>query len=300
MSQRFFRNFPAFFTFLLFIISKIEPTPLYAKENDKPFLIFDDWREGMFNVFDKALSAIDLYERGVYSGVKVEMSSKSTYHDPNYGPNWWEYYWEPINLGQPQPNSVIKGYEDDQVNIDKNRDILRLWPRQKIYNFIEKYIKLKPNLQKELDEILKKKFTTKTVIGIHFRGTDKVLEHYNKGNVRRIPYEEMAKIVTEQIKKNKFTKYKIFIATDEQQFLDYMIAHFPGLVIYQEAFRSVDGTPVHKRLFDGYALGKEALFDSLLLSHCSIIIRTKSALSRCSTWFNPNCIDINLKSEPLD
>ena len=120
------------------------------------------------------------------------------------------------------------------------------------------------------------------VIGIHYRGTDKVEE------AAMVPYDAgCLTSVDPALQRAGPNRGKIFVATDEQAFLDHMLEQFPGQVLYREMPRSVDGRPIHKRSGDGFRSGADAVIDCLLLSRCSELVRTDSNLGLFATFFNP-------------
>ena len=64
------------------------------------------------------------------------------------------------------------------------------------------------------------------MIGLHYRGTDKASE------APKVPYEQVqmeVRQITDTLPED--FPYKIFVATDEQAFLDFMIQHFPGKIV---------------------------------------------------------------------
>jgi hypothetical protein len=129
------------------------------------------------------------------------------------------------------------------------------------------------------------------VIGIHFRGTDKC------GEAPRVPYEEVCAAVRTAIGVVGTEDWRLFVASDEQAFVDYMEDAFPDMVFSWETRRSTDGCPIDLRMEDNYKKGEDAVMDCLLLSRCHQLIRTASDLSLCSTYFNPDIPVVLLNEE---
>jgi hypothetical protein len=119
-------------------------------------------------------------------------------------------------------------------------------------------------------------------LGVHYRGTDKFSE------APRVPYEEVMAAVRDAAHLALPRRWKLFVATDEQPFLEYARHAFPDRLICQEAIRSTDGQGLHFQLAGDYRNGEGAVSDCLLLSRCNYLIRTESELSLCSTLFNPH------------
>ena len=125
-------------------------------------------------------------------------------------------------------------------------------------------------------------FTGYRVIGVHYRGTDKV------GEVAAVQYSVIIALIQAEIEIDP--DIKIFVATDEQRFLKEMCKNFPGKVVAIDAIRSTNGYPVHYPSHRGavnYQKGEEALVDCIVLSQCSKLYRTSSNLSSASMRFNP-------------
>lgn len=229
---------------------------------------------GMFSEFNDVLMLLDHYEQGLYAGIEVDFGTSGLYYDPNYGPNWWQYYCEPIKIGKKAKSRI--------------RDVafqgVVYTPHDRANYLIQKYIHIKPHVQDKIDDFVEKYFSSPFIVGIHYRGTDKVTES------PRIPYENAVAKLNEYINYYKISNYKIFVATDEIEFLNYIQSLFHDKVIYNvDAIRSNDGKPVHINVDDDhYKLGEDALIDSVLLSKTNLLIRTHSHLSFWSTLLNPS------------
>ena len=129
-------------------------------------------------------------------------------------------------------------------------------------------------------------FVTKDdyVIGVHIRGTDKIW-----GGKKIIPSEYFPYI-------DYFVKYKnakICLATDDPKYLSLMEDAYGDSVFYADCQRHDDNIFL---VDDGspYAKGLEVLVDSLLLSKCDFLLKSSSAVSEFSIYFNPKLINNNL------
>jgi hypothetical protein len=81
--------------------------------------------------------------------------------------------------------------------------------------------------------------------------------------------------------------YQIFVATDEQGFLDFIHEAFPGKIVCLEMLRATHSEPLHINNSNPYLQGENALVDVILLSKCTFVIRTSSNLSLWSSYLNP-------------
>jgi hypothetical protein len=257
--------------------------PLSAGGPPKEYMIMEhpDYLPGMFSVFNTVLGFLDAYEIGDYAGLKIDFGRVGRYYDPKRGPNWWEYYCDPIKLGS-RKSSYIRRYSGGEC-IALAMGVECHMSRRRAHGLICKYIKVRKHIKRKIEHFCQKHFDVACVIGIHYRGTDKVIE------APRIPYEEALNVVLEHVKCLPNDDYRVFVATDEQAFLDYMSERLPGKIVCRASYRSSNGIAIH---YDDqcspYERGEQALIDALLLSKCNLLIRTSSNLSLWSTYFNSN------------
>jgi len=264
--------------FLIFCIA----TPLHAEEPPKHSVIVRNpcYNPGMFCVLNVVVGLLDFYEQGHFAGLKVDFADQGLYYDSRKGPNWWSYYFEPVEIGDISNNPSEEGLGHDSIHCAFHTEFNL--NRKRVHSLINQYFHLKGHLKKEVSQFSKKNFQGYHVIGVHYRGTDKSSE------APRVNYLDVYEALRKHIFDYRLKKYKIFVATDEEAFLEYMLKRFPNRVVFQEAFRSKSGAPVH--LTDNhepYQRGKEALVDAILLSGTQFLIRTSSSLSLWSTYFNP-------------
>jgi hypothetical protein len=96
-------------------------------------------------------------------------------------------------------------------------------------------------------------------------------------------------------------KLRIYVATDDANFLKYMIPLYPKHIIYNEFVRSNDNSPLHygfdNKYQSNYQKGEEALLDCLLLSKCNFLIRPWSSLSIIADHFSPKMPVIGIWGE---
>ncbi len=248
--------------------------PIYLELNSPYFCT------GLFNMFSMVLGLLHIYDQGELAGAKVDFKDQGLYYDAAYGPNWWQYYFEPIELGSAIGATYIVSTTDHHCHLSCQGEFNMT--RERAGYLLQKYVQPKPHIQQKIKEFKQKYFGSAYVIGIHYRGTDKSSE------APRVPYEQVKEEVSRYLKKFKNRKVKIFVATDEQAFLDYMKREFINVVYLEDSIRSDTGFPVHLLFNQNYKKGEDAVLDCLLLSKCNMLIRTSSSLSLFSTYFNPN------------
>lgn len=246
---------------------------------------------GLFSEFAAVLGILDHYERWqrLYAGVKVDFGA-GLYYEPSFGSNWWEYYFEPIDIGGDSgaPSRVVSPYYHD---LCANR-IERTMPRETAARLVARYVVLKPRIRDSVDAYVREHWGDAMVLGIHYRGTDKSAE------AARVPYHDVETAVRDAIRAAGPRPCKLFLATDEQAFLDYLHDRFPAQLLYRDMFRSVDGRAIDVVNGDGnHKKGEDAVLDCLLLSRTHSLIRTASNLSLCAALFNRELPETLLNQE---
>lgn len=236
---------------------------------------------GMFAQFNVVLGFLDLYDRGKCAGVKVKFGQKGLYYQPELGPNWWNYYCEPISVGNRSGSKIVStkaapipGKRADYIEIERSR--------QEVHQLIRKYIRFKPHILEKIERQYKQYLEGNFVIGVHYRGTDKAKE------APPVTYRRVVAVLKKYIAEHSIANFRLFVATDEQQFLDYIKVAFPRRVYFQQAQRSTSGNPLHFDNSHPYQHGEEALIDAFLLSKTNVLVRTSSNLSLWSTYLNPH------------
>lgn len=256
-------------------------------DEQREFVILGTRHDGMFSMFYDVILAMKIYEAGLYAGIEIDFGyphDNSMYYDERYGSNWWTYYFEPIRYGDTSaPEHRVVGYLP--YGVPWNLDTPTMGTRENAHRLIQKYIRIKPHIMEKVDQFVQANFNGEFIIAVHYRGTDK----WNKCPA----YEKVFAEIHQQIQISGRPDYKIFIATDSQEFLDHALSRYDKVCYREETYRSPDWGPIHLNPWtDKYRAGEEALIDCLLLSKGDVLIRTDSNLSYCATFFNPNIPEI--------
>lgn len=249
-------------------------------------VILTSRNDGMFSILFDVFYLVRAYEKQQFNSVKVDFGSSGLYFEKGYGLNWWSYYFEPISYGIANKINTAKVNGDDghplifPYNIPYGMELAI--SREEANALIKKHIIVKPYILKDVDQFVSDHFSGYTTIGVHYRGTDKMY-----GEAPKLKYEKALKVIKLHIKKLAVSDYKIFVATDEQDFIEFMLETFGDKICFNmDAARSTNGKPLHKLNKSPYKHGLEALMDCLLLSRTDLLIRTSSNLSLFSTYFN--------------
>ena len=232
---------------------------------------------GLFSEFCAVIGCLDHFEahRTIYSGMRVDFGEHGLYYEPARGPNWWEYYFEPIEIGQrARPPKAVPLWQHDWFAERVEQHVSRMSASQ----LIDAHVRVRRAISDLADAFWRDAAGDSHIVGVHYRGTDKIEE------APRVPYDAVAAGVKSAAPAGS---WKVFVATDDARCLEYFHSMFPGRVISRRVQRSFDDRPVHKQPGDGYQKGLDALVDCLLLSRCSALVRTASNLGLVATYFNP-------------
>jgi hypothetical protein len=243
---------------------------------------------GLFSEFATVLGALDHFElwKSQYAGMRVDFAARGLYYDAAFGANWWQYYFDPIEIGSAERAGET---EVASLGLDLFVDAAQGLSRERGFELIDRYVRPKSRIRAKVETYVREHFQGTFVVGIHYRGTDKSEEAIG------VPYRRVHAAVLDALKTARPARYKLFVATDEQAFLDYMRALYPGDLLFRDMFRSSDGRPIDVVNQDGnHEKGEDAVVDCLLLARCQILIRTESNLSTCSTLFNPGLPQVPL------
>lgn len=157
----------------------------------------------------------------------------------------------------------------------------------------DKYLDFNPEVVKEVDLFVELKFGNGPVLGVHYRGTDK------QGEAPLLSPDQLLSYIKQVLKERKDIK-SLFVSTDDQRILKFLEEASLNMPVFSrdDAVRSVDGDQFHrKENISKSAVNRDAIVNMLLLSRCTILLKTASILSDCSVIFNPD-IDVRVMSVP--
>jgi len=268
-------------------------------------------KQGFFSEFMSVLGALRYAETHDAAGVFVNFLS-DMYTDGRTDENWWSYYFAPtmsVSDGVADPpeihfNNWIYRFGPWAWNRSWSSVILPSYPPHQPYpinateemriiaDLVSRYIKVNREIEDKVDAFYASSMAGEYVIGIHYRGTDKKLLYPYTSPSYRL-FEETIDGILRRCKQDRF---KVFIATDEIEFLEWAQARYPRQVIcYDDAPRlsaqDADATRggTHKsHRFSGRLKGESAVMDCLLLSRCNYLIKNRSSLSDIALAFNPS------------
>ena len=242
---------------------------------------------GMFSNITFVLNHLKICEKYNFIPI-IDMENFITIYNEkkkirnNY--NAWNYYFD--NLNSYSLNEVYKSkyviiandkfFNFFSYSIDKDKELIRL-------------LNSEVKLNRYLQGIYKKsliKFKHKKVLGIHFRGTS-----YKRSAGHPLPAtkKQMEELTKKILKEDNIDM--IFLVTEELNYLDFFKKKFKDKLFYiKSAYRSNknDAFTIYPRNLHRYKLGREAVLESILLSHCDYFIYLCSNISAAAISFNKN------------
>jgi hypothetical protein len=137
---------------------------------------------------------------------------------------------------------------------------------------------VRPEIVKACDSWHSGQFRGQFVIGIHYRGSDKVIE------APHMPHSSVIAVVREAAShaSHSVKRIAVFVATDDTDFLTLAQESLRGIDVRAvEDVCRADGTvSVHNSArYDGSTLARQAMVDSVLLGKSHLLIKTASLLS---------------------
>ncbi|MDR3338554.1 MAG: hypothetical protein LBT25_00415 [Candidatus Symbiothrix sp.] len=162
-------------------------------------------------------------------------------------------------------------------------------------SLFDKYLGFNQNILDEVDSFTSRFFTGKQVLGIHYRGTDKVNE------APAVQFDNLIQNIAKIVDSHTGIDL-IFVSTDDVKVLQYMAGSAFGIpVIFREdAIRSEDGMQIHlKEDHSKVVINHDAIVNCLILSRCRYLLKTASFLSDCSVIFNP-AIKVSVINAPYE
>ena len=181
----------------------------------------------------------------------------------------------------------------DEPHIRSRRFIRRYWylerhlddpssevPIDVSHALIASCLRVRTDVMQGVDDFCRSSGVDGTTLAIHYRGTDKYFE------ARRVSAERAIHAVSLHAGRYR----KIFVATDEPEFLATMRSRFAGERICDMGCTWIypNSQPAHLMPGNGPEKAREALMTMLVLARCGLCIRTPSNLSRWAQIFHPD------------
>ena len=263
--------------------------------NELIYLIFlDNFALGFFSLFLAVMDGLYFAERFHMIPV-VEYCDQCLYcegYPVNGGKNVFEYYFEPvsdISVTEARRSRNVAKYKPCHRNLDGEITVLGSYlvnsGQEKDYmakraELYTKYIRLKPDVRKFIEQSIADILGRKKCIGVHVRGTD--FRNGYRDHAVAVALDQYLDATSEAVRNHGFER--IFLATDEESAIEQFRQRFgDSVVYYNDVFRSRDGEPVHfsesNRKNHRYLMGLEVLRDMYTLAECDGLICCYSNVS---------------------
>lgn len=171
---------------------------------------------------------------------------------------------------------------------------------KKLKNLFFKNFKIKDDIINIVDSYILNNFNNNIVLGVQIRLTDMIFYH----KTHDIYY--FIKRVNEILNTHKIDK--IFVSTDNEEAINIFIKNVNhNNILFQkniERENSINSNVgmhykintnkniINNRIYHNYHIGKEVLIDTLILSKCDYLLRSRSAVSDVAIIFNENIKEI--------
>lgn len=270
------------------INNKLKPfyCPLQQRRNHGIYAVRIDARIGFFAQLNWCLYIFAHCER---HNLRPSILLVSPLYARVKGENWLAYFFDSLTLTEADRQRL----QDRSIQVSHITDIGQMglpveyqsqMTLESANRLLRNQLSIKPEIRDYIQSFVDQHFSQRTVLGVHYRGTDK------KSEAPPVPWEYVAKTIANYLEANPRID-ALFVASDEGEFIDWIRSRFNQIdvISHNDQERSREGVAIHVRpnWGDNYIKGKEALVNCVLLSKCAALIRTASFLSAWSSVFNP-------------
>lgn len=219
------------------------------------------------------------------------------YYDETTAPNVWDMFFcgTAAHHTAPRADSPYLKYYAGPYGISATK---HQSPRFAAHALMQRFASPRPAFQAECDEFITDTFEGRPAIGVHVRGTDA------RGTEGRVSIE--IDTVHEEILRSLaiYPDAVIFLATDEQKVIESFRGKYKEKLRFRDCLRSTDDRSIHGHYdaglaASGFRKAREVLLDALILSRCTYLIRTHSAVTTFSLCWNPDLPYVDLERKYL-
>ena len=200
--------------------------------------------------------------------------------------NSWEYY-----FNQTSKNNLENVYKSKNVIFSssltfKNYKFRAFKKYKDLYDAYKKYVKINPEIIREANKNFRRlKINKYNTVGLHWRGTDhKFLPNHPQPPSRRQIFHKIDKILENKDKK------KIFLVTEDPEYLEIIKKKYGKRVLYLNSFRSSKSSDFsnNNRKNHRFKVGKESLIEVLILSKLNYLVCSESNISDFAKFISIN------------
>jgi hypothetical protein len=180
----------------------------------------------------------------------------------------------------------------DSNDIVHNRDLNKGLTIIEANNIFFKEYKIKKHVLVNVNQFEMNNFKHNRILGVHFRGTDKV------GEAPRVTNSNLLKAIQTLLDQQHFDK--VFISSDESVVIDFIKSNIKNVnvICREDKLRSNNGEQFHRKIENSMELVNfEALCNILILSKTDFLLKSSSIMSDCCFILNPK-LEYQILNEP--
>jgi len=237
------------------------------------------YHPGFFSAFFTVLGFLEDCERDERNGYSVDFGTEGAFYEPSKGSNWWTYYFASLEKQCAQRADKKFVQEEEKTYFSFNT---LNHGRVEVNALINKYIRIHPEIQREVDFFDDTQIQSSPLIGVSFQRPDRIRAAANRDFSGF--YSKIDGLLEDDI----FFIHKIFVSTDDEEFLEKMISRYGERVIYRDVPRGDKvASAFYETLTPNYDRGFNELVDCLLLAKSETILKTNSHIATAAGFFNP-------------
>lgn len=242
------------------------------------------------------------------------------FHERAFGEDVWDYYFEPVagvSYAQVQAWLASGELSPDRIHTYHWRDLLdwhhsdperiatfwaadvpadpAAWMTEKRAlgrRFAGEYLRVKPHIAAKVDDFVAQRMRGRYTFGAHVRGTDFAY-------AEPTPPEAYFRAIEDLARRGGIGDYQVFLATDQQQFVELFRRQYGERLLTYDALRSSgEVAPFRMSGTSPYKKGEDVLIDTLVMSRCNYLLKGAAAGGEYALWFNADleCVDFGLRS----
>ena len=315
-----------------------EPNYIINEHDDERYLLICNTSDGLMAQLNGVVVQLQFARRMglkpvVYlHGRSFMFGGPNPYFEASFGPNGWEYYYEPIGPALSELGKLVEagrvvtlttaselarlhrweprswfmnpyGYFRSVKNFADGEYPSEWWleEREKARLFLnDGTIRFRPAILDQVQRFVDANFTEET-LGIQLRGSDKFDFGSGKNLGEKVLPEQYYPYIEKYLAENPKCE-KIFVATDQRQWLKKLEQAYPGKILSFSEW-SLSDSDENKFHADQQkaARGSEVVIDMLLLSRCDYLIKCHAAVGEMALTVNSRLgfIDLNYENQPF-
>jgi len=256
---------------------------------------------GFFSNFNKVMNHLvcSLHRYGIRAievdwNIEKGRKFNAFFYGTHKDGNIWEHFFEQLSF--PPCSSIIRkktsSYRDYSITGSYAYNLYTSgagW-RQQYHSAFKKYIRIKPHILQEVEQIYSRYLAGKYCIGVHIRNEAHKCE---QPDGQMPPLEHYMAEITHIIFSKK-DEVKIFLATDVEEYVARFRNVFGEKVITQTDVIRLQEPPINpeNQIIYQYdpnlKLAEDVLKDCLLLAKCNVLIHRVSNIATAVGYINPS------------